>query len=162
MSRLNQGKLSLRGKCLQKSGTLFQCDSLDRFKINNPYSIVMHWFLARWVAMAWEVTKERERAVTAEVFSEVGQQTADQIVFTPGSAMLSSLLSLCSAQLFSAFLLLHCAWAMLWHAIEMIAHALQPSWSSVMLARSPVTHTLVGGRSLPYRITQPQNNGFHT
>ena len=54
-----------------------------------------------------EVTKGRERAVTAEegeVFSELVHQTADQIVFTPGSAMLlSSLFSpLCSVLLFSA------------------------------------------------------------
>ena len=54
-----------------------------------------------------EVTNGRERAVTAEegeLFSELVHQTADQIVFTPGSAMLlSSLFSpLCSVLLFSA------------------------------------------------------------
>ena len=66
-------------------------------------------------------------AEEGEVFSELVQQTADQIVFTPGSAMLSSLLSLCSAQLFSALVLCTLRPDMLWHAIEMIAHALQPS-----------------------------------
>ena len=53
----------------------------------------------------------------------------------------AALLSLLPPLLCAAFLCsIHCARAMLWHAIEMIAHALQPSWSSVMLARSPVTH----------------------
>ena len=54
----------------------------------------------------------------------------------------AALLSLLPPLLCAAFLCsIHCARAVLWHAIEMIAHALQLSWSSVMLARSPVTHT---------------------
>ena len=85
-----------------------------------------------------QVTK-REGSDSRGVFPRV-PQTADQIVFTPGFALLCPLLlfttHFSSAFHCSAVAMLCCEGARYWNDRP------QLSWSSVMVARSAVTHTL--------------------
>ena len=80
-----------------------------------------------------QVTK-REGSDSRGVFPRV-PQTADQIVFTPGFALLCPLL-LSFSLLRRCHALLCCEGARYWNDRPHL------SWSSVMLARSAVTHTL--------------------